>query len=111
MAAETKTASWARLNDGTWGLRVQGEAVEGEVVKATTKGGKTTYETMGKIISTYTYNGFAYVLATQGPKPTKVKKGSKKRTVNQALLQKATDEHTDYGTAEEIYGSSNDLPY
>jgi hypothetical protein len=110
MTTETKTASWASLNDGTWGLRILGEATEGEVVKTQTRGGKTTYETVGKVITQTTYNGTVYTLATQGPKPAK-KKAPRKRTVNQALLQKATDEYIDYGTAEDIYGSSNDLPY
>jgi hypothetical protein len=121
MTTEYKTASWAQLKDGTLGLRLQGEATEGEVVKAQTRGGKTTYETVGKIVSTETRGIYSYVIASLGPKP-EIKKPAKPRGPRKPKAPK----HIDYATAEDIYGkeldqeaelerlrpkSDDDLPY
>jgi hypothetical protein len=126
MTTEYKTASWAQLKDGTWGLRLQGEATEGEVVKAQTRGGKVSYETVGKIVTSETRGIYSYTLASLGPKP-EIKKPAKKRApISKKLLQKATNEYIDYATAKDIYGkeldqesgidrlrpkSDDDLPY
>jgi hypothetical protein len=101
MTTEYKTASWAQLKDGTWGLRLQGETTEGEVVKAQTRGGKISYETVGKIVwvgrNNVTDGSVAYTIATLGPKPEK-KKPAKKRAAKPVVEETSCD-------------SSNDLPY
>lgn len=110
---EYKNATWASLKDGSWGLRIQAEVTEGEIVKAQTRGGKTTYETVGKIVwvgrSNVTDGSVDYTLASLGPKP-EIKKPRAPRKVSKKLLQKATDEYIDVATAVEIYGK-DDLPY
>jgi hypothetical protein len=120
MTTEYKDATWASLKDGSWGLRVQAEVTEGEVVKVQTRGGKTTYESVGKIVwvgrNNVTDGSVAYTLATLGPKPEVKKpraprkpKASKLPTLEEYAAEiraeKAADDYVDYEKA------SDDLPY
>jgi hypothetical protein len=113
---EYKDASWAQLRDGSWGLRIQGEAVEGEVVRTQTRGGKTTYESVGKVVTQETRGIYTYAIVTVGPKP-KVKKpkaASKPRAPKlptpeeynaEVRAEKAADDYVDFVKA------ADDLPY
>jgi hypothetical protein len=49
--AATLTATWTRLRDGSWGLRVASEDVRsGETVTATRSNGSTSREIVGRIV-------------------------------------------------------------
>jgi hypothetical protein len=46
----TKTAAPAKLRDGSWGARVQGDAAVGDVVTITTRAGKTWDARVKKVL-------------------------------------------------------------
>ena len=44
------TATFAKLNDGSWGLRIQGDASEGDTVLTVRKDGTKSIKTVGAIL-------------------------------------------------------------
>jgi hypothetical protein len=59
---EIPTATWARLRDGAWGLRVQGEARTGDTVRAVRASGASALVRVGRIV----WSGEGVTLATAG---------------------------------------------
>lgn len=56
------TATYTKLNDGAWGLRIVGTAKAGDTVAATTKAGKTEQKVVGRVL----FAGNGITLATIG---------------------------------------------
>lgn len=52
-----KKATFTKLRNGSWGLRVQGTVTIGATVETTTKAGKVERKTVGKVI--WTGNGIS----------------------------------------------------
>jgi hypothetical protein len=59
---EIPTATWARLRDGAWGLRVQGEARTGDTVRAVRASGASALVRVGRIV----WSGEGVTLCTAG---------------------------------------------
>lgn len=43
-------ASYAKLRDGSWGIRVQGAAAPGETITVTKRSGETKQETVARVL-------------------------------------------------------------
>lgn len=53
-------ASFAKLRDGSWGLRIAGPAIEGSAVAVTKRDGTVSMETVGRVL----WSGQGVTLAT-----------------------------------------------
>jgi hypothetical protein len=62
------TATWTKLDDGTWGLRCKGAVAVGDIVLVTKNSGQKTSETVGDIVRRDT----GETLTKVGPKKKKV---------------------------------------
>lgn len=70
--------TYTKLRSGTWGIKVVGTAVAGQVVTVTTKAGATRSETVATIV----HSGPAYTLCTIVPKPWRQPKRPQSRLSN-----------------------------
>jgi hypothetical protein len=101
-------ATWTKMRDGNWGLRVEGDVKAGDVVLACTKSGKKTRESVGSVV--WAGNGIS--LCTLGEKPAAKVKVVKK--VAHTCSEECDGEHDDPYAAERqalSNAESNDLPY
>ena len=66
-------ATFTKLRDGSWGLRIEGSAKAGQTVTVTKKSGETSREVVGKII----WSGNGITLAKVGEKFPTIGSGGK----------------------------------
>jgi hypothetical protein len=104
---KTNKATWTKLRDGNWGLRVEGDVTCGDIVLVTKKNGQKTRESVDDIV----WRGNGVTLATVGPKPKKTPAPMKPVHV---CSEECDGEHDGGQYARESYNEtsySNDLPY
>jgi hypothetical protein len=71
------TATYTKLRDGSWGVRVVGTVAPGATVQVTKKSGESKTETVGKVI--WTGNGvtLATLARESTPRPTTRRRGGR----------------------------------
>lgn len=62
--------TYTKLRDGSWGIKVAGTAIAGQVVTVTTKAGDVRTETVARVM----WTGPNYCVCTFIPKPRKAAK-------------------------------------
>ncbi len=60
------TATYTKLKDGSWGIRVVGKVTTGQTVTVTKKSGESKQETVGKVL----WTGDGITLATVSGSPS-----------------------------------------
>ena len=77
-ATHLPSASWARLRDGSWGLRIEGAGLRaGDRVRARRKDGSDSIETIGRIA--WTGEGVTVASVVASAKPATRSYGSSSR--------------------------------
>lgn len=75
----TTTATYTKLRDGSWGLRVQGKAFDGQDVLVTTRAGRTVEESVGKVLWSDGKISLCKTFASQMPRRGKASAGRCRR--------------------------------
>lgn len=70
--------TYTKLRDGSWGIKVAGTAIAGQVVTVTTKAGATRSETIARVL----YSGPNYIVCSVVEKPWRQPKRLQSRLSN-----------------------------